>query len=147
MNALDPENPVVKLCAAGMAAEAEGRNDDAARLFVQAWEVRTDPFEGCIAAHHVARHQASAEDSLGWNRTALELALQVGDERVRGFHSSLHLSVGYSLEQLGDLAGARRHYLLAEAALDQVPPGAYGGVVLEGVRRALVRVGASASGP
>jgi hypothetical protein len=57
---MDPNNPVVRLCAAGMAAEGEGRPADAKALFEQAWAESRDDFEACIAAHYVARHQATA---------------------------------------------------------------------------------------
>jgi hypothetical protein len=37
---VDPGNPVVKLCAQGMQAECEGRDDLARRLFARAWDER-----------------------------------------------------------------------------------------------------------
>src|SRR5512144_209751 len=106
-----------------MQAEAEQRPEDAARLFTEAWEARTDDYEGCIAAHYVARHQKTPETTLAWNRTALDLAERVGDARVEGFLASLHLNLGFSHETLGDRAAARRHYDLAVRALDAVPDG------------------------
>ncbi|MGW0983925.1 hypothetical protein ACWD33_24265 [Streptomyces xiamenensis] len=50
---MDPENPVVRLCARGMA------NDDG-ELFLRAWEVASDDYERCVAAHYVARTRATA---------------------------------------------------------------------------------------
>jgi hypothetical protein len=137
---LNPDNPVVKLCAAGMQAEAEQRFADAARLFLEAWEARTDDFEGCVAAHYLARHQATPEDTFRWNRTSLELADAVGDDRVLGFYPSLHLNFGKSHETLGDRAAALRHYRLAEAGLEHLPAGPYGDLVRNGVRTALARM-------
>ena len=79
---MDPNNPVVQLCAAGMQAESEGRSADAKALFEQAWSESRDDFEACIAAHYVARHQPTPDDELDWNRKALERAELVGDDRV-----------------------------------------------------------------
>ena len=71
---MDADNAVVKLCAAGMEAEGEGRFDEAKALFWQAWGISQDDFEACIAAHYVARHQDRPEDTLRWNQEALRRA-------------------------------------------------------------------------
>ena len=42
---IDPNNPVVKLCIAGMQAEGEGDHELARGLFVQAWGVAGDDYE------------------------------------------------------------------------------------------------------
>lgn len=130
---MDPENPVVKLCAAGMAAEGEGRGADAKALFEQAWDSRRDDFEACIAAHYVARHQATPEATFEWNERALQHAQAAGDERVRGFFPSLYLNYAHSLEQLGRTREACSYYGLAAARLDDLPPGGYGQLVRSGV--------------
>jgi tetratricopeptide (TPR) repeat protein len=114
---MDPNNPVVKLCAAGMAAEGKGRQAEAKALFEQAWAAHTDDFEACIAAHYVARHQATAEAELDWNREALRRADAAADERVREFYPSLYLNLAHSLEKLGQIATAHEHYSLAAARL------------------------------
>ena len=59
---IDPTNPVVALCSEGMAAE--GTPAEALRLFERAWAARRDDYDAAIAAHFVARHQASPEDTL-----------------------------------------------------------------------------------
>ena len=82
---MNPDNPVVRLCADGMRAEADGRAADARDLFQKAWETATDDYEACVAAHYLARHQPTPEDTLHWNRECLARADRVGDERVRGF--------------------------------------------------------------
>lgn len=46
---MDPNNPVVKLCAAGMEAAGEGRLADAAALFMQAWDTAQDDYEAGVA--------------------------------------------------------------------------------------------------
>jgi tetratricopeptide (TPR) repeat protein len=137
---MDPNNPVVKLCVEGMAAEEEGRFAEAQALFLQAWARRQDDFEACVAAHFVARQQDSPAAMLRWNQTALHHAEAVGDERVQGFYPSLYLNLGWSYEQIGDLAGARRCYELAARRLDDAPGGTYGEVVQKGIALAQQRI-------
>ena len=98
---MDPENPVVKLCVAGMHAEGRGDVADARRMFGEAWTIAGNDFEACIAAHYVARHQSTAEDMLWWNQEAFRLAEAVGDERVADFFPSLLLNLGHSHEAVG----------------------------------------------
>lgn len=134
-------NPVVKLCAEGMQAEAEGRPDEALALFNQAWAASQDDYDACVAAHFVARHQDSPQQMLQWNLEALARANAVGDERVRSFYPSLYVNLGYSYETLGNRAEARRHYELAAERLDDLPPGPYGDLVRDGVAQGLERTG------
>src|ERR1041385_2987212 len=98
---INPENPIVKLCVAGMQAEAAGDLDGARRQFTEAWEQAGDDFERCIAAHYVARHQATAEERLRWNRQAHGFAEAVGDDRVVDFFPSLLLNLANSYEEMG----------------------------------------------
>jgi len=79
---IDPTNPVVVLCAEGMAAD--GTPAEARRLFERAWAARRDDYDAAIAAHFLARHQPSAADTLHWNALAVRLAEAVpGGLRVR----------------------------------------------------------------
>jgi tetratricopeptide (TPR) repeat protein len=137
---IDPDNPVVRLCAQGMQAEAENRMEDAHALFIQAWEGSTDDYEACIAAHFLARHQEDPHDMLYWNQKALSKAEAVGDERVGGFYPSLYLNMGYSYETLGDLEAAGRYYELAARGLAELPPGPYSEVVRDAVARGRERI-------
>lgn len=122
---MDAENPVVALCAEGMAAEADGRDGDARDLFARAWDAARDDYEACVAAHYVARHQDTADDRLAWNAESLARAERVGDDRVAGFFSSLHVNLARAHADLGDPATARVHYGHAAGTLDAVPPGPY----------------------
>jgi tetratricopeptide (TPR) repeat protein len=137
---IDPSNAVVRLCADGMSAEAEGRVTEAKALFERAWEAAADDYECCIAAHYVARHQDGPEQTLRWNAECLRYAELVGDERVAGFYPSLYLNMGHSHEQLGDLQKAEECYRAAEARLSALPDGAYGDMVRDGVARGLERL-------
>jgi tetratricopeptide (TPR) repeat protein len=130
---MSPDNPIVKLCAAGMAAEGEGRAADAKALFEQARDSSRDDFEACTEAHYVARHRATPEATFEWNERVRRRAENGGDDRVRSFLPSLYLNYAHSLEQLGRTAEACRHYDLAAARLDDVPPGGYLELIRGGV--------------
>jgi hypothetical protein len=110
---MDLNNPVIQLCMEGSRAEFEHRIEDVRVHYQQAWEACTDDYEACIAAHYVARFQASPEESLHWNQLALEHANAVIDERVKNFYPSLYLNLGQAYENLGNQAEAQRYYNLA----------------------------------
>ncbi len=137
---IDPDNPVVQLCADGMRAEAEGRADEAKALYEQAWEAAGDDYERCIAAHYLARHQNGPEQALHWNAECLRYADRVGDERVTGFYPSLYLNMAHSHEQLGDRQRAEECYHAAEAHFSALPDGPYADMVRDGVARGLERL-------
>ncbi len=136
---MDPTNPVIQLCAAGMQAEGAGRFEEARTLFLQAWEARQDAYEAAIAAHYVARHQDSMEAMWEWDQRALTHAQAVEDERVRDFFPSLYLNMGKSYEAIGEPAEARRHYDLAAARLADLPEGPYRDVVAQGIANGQAR--------
>jgi len=110
---MDISNPVIQLCMEGTRAEFEHRIEDARSLYQQAWEARTDDYEACIAAHYVARFQATVEESLRWDQLSLTHAQAVKDERVKEFYPSLYLSLGRSHELAGNQGEAQRYYDLA----------------------------------
>lgn len=136
---MDPNNPVVKLCTAGMEAEGAGRMADAATLFAQAWETARDDYEACIAAHYVARHQPDADRTLHWNQVALDRARQVRDGRAAAFLPSLYLNLGRAFETMDDLTAARACYTQAQTHLVALPGDGYSNWVRAGVTRALAR--------
>lgn len=113
--ALEPENPVIKLCIEGTQAEFQGRMEDAAALFTQAWQIAKDDYEACVAAHYVARFQNNPLETLCWNQTALLHADLVDDERVQSFYPSLYLSLGRSYELMGEQPEAQKYYAMAAA--------------------------------
>ncbi len=133
---MDPGNPIVRLCVAGMSAEQDGRPQDASLLFQRAWNESSDDWERCIAAHYLARHQPDPGQTLFWNQEALRLADSAGGDRVRDFYPSLYLNVGHSLEALGRATEACRYYELAASRMDALPPGRYSDVVRHGVTEA-----------
>lgn len=136
---MEPDNPVVKLCVEGMRAEAEGKPEDARRLFTEAWAARKDDYDACVAAHYLARHQESPQDALRWNQESLQRADAVGDERVRSFYPSLYLNMGHSCEELGNRDEAIRYYELAAEKVDGLEMNPYGETVRKGIAEGLKR--------
>lgn len=141
---MDTTNPVVRLCAEGMTAEAQGRQADAKALFERAWELAGDDYEACVASHYVARHQPTPQATLRWNELCLEHANKVGDQRVAGFYSSLHAGIARSHHTLGDSRTARHHFELAAEHLAAVPEGPYRDWLRYGVAEGLREIGAPA---
>jgi len=120
---------------------AEARDHaEALRLFTRAWDARTDDFDAAVAAHYVARHQPTPEETLRWNALAVHHAERVPDDRARGFLPSLLLCLGKSLEDLGRLEDARAAYLRADASLPSLEPGPFGDLIRSGVASALLRI-------
>lgn len=136
---IDPENPVVRLCAKGIEAEGQGRHAEAAALYAQAWAIHTDDYEACIAAHYLAREQETLQESLAWNQLAIDHALAVPGDRIGDFLPSLYLNLGWSHEVLGNPVTARAYYLEGASRLAALPPGAYTDIVRDGVERGLER--------
>jgi hypothetical protein len=136
---MDPNNPVVKLCAAGIAEEMAGHREEAAKLYQDAWGSRTNDYEACIAAHYMARLQSTPEHTLHWNSEALRFAESANDSALSQFFPSLYLNLGKSHEDLKNLADARKFYLLAEEAADVLPEGEYTAAVKRGIRAGLDR--------
>jgi tetratricopeptide (TPR) repeat protein len=134
---IDPNNPIVRLCAEGMRAEGEHRYAEARAFFEQAWEAASDDYEACIAAHFLARHQDSPAETLRWNQIALDRADAVArnaeDDRIHSFYPSLYLNMGYSHERLGNHEEARRFYELAGRKADDLPEDRYGNIVRQGI--------------
>jgi len=140
--AMDTKNPVVRLCAEGM--ELEGRDPAVAkRRFDEAWGLASNDYEACVAAHYVARHQETPEATLHWNQVALDRARATTFPQVAGFLPSLHLNLGKSLEDCGQIAPARLQYELARATVKHLPDDGYRQFVEGGIERALARVGAA----
>jgi len=136
---IDPENPVVALCAAGMAAD--GMPPEALRLFEQAWAARRDDYDACIAAHFLARHQPTPSDTLHWNALAVHHAEAVPDGRADGFMASLYLNLGDVHAALGQLDAASEAARRAAQSLAAVPPGGYRDFVAMGIHRLAQRLG------
>ncbi|MES2111132.1 MAG: hypothetical protein V4577_20425 [Bacteroidota bacterium] len=137
----DPNNKVVKLCADGMQAEAEGKIEEAHALFQQAWDIAENDFEAFTAAHYLARNQKNPEDVLKWNLESLARANKIADESMNDTYPSLYLNVGKSYEQLNDQKEANKNYQLAADFGSFLPPGKYSDMIKTGIATALSRTG------
>ena len=116
----DPNNNIVKLCIQGMDMEGKGKPEEASRLFLQAWNEATTNFEKFIAAHYVSRHQKNIPDKLKWIETALQFALKINNDTVKGAFPSLYSNLAKCYEDLGDLNNAKKNYELAIAFTDKI---------------------------
>jgi hypothetical protein len=130
---IDPNNPVVALCAAGTAVE--GDSSAALALFEQAWLARRDDYDACIAAHFVARHQVTPEEALRWNALAVDHAEMVRDGRVVEFMASLYLCLGDALANVGSHSAAASAARAGRTHLAGVPKGGYRDFIGSGISR------------
>jgi hypothetical protein len=138
---IDPTNPVVALCAEGMARE--GTPAEARRLFEQAWAIRRDDYDAAIAAHFIARHQLTPADVLHWNALAVRHAEAVPNGRAAELMASLYLNLGDAHANVGDVAAGAEAVRRAADHLAALPPGGYREFVAMGIRRLAARVGES----
>ena len=136
---VDPKNPVVQLCAAGMAIEGDA--PAARELFARAWALHQDDYEACIAAHYVARHQ-SPEDTLRWNALAVQHAEAVADDRVNSLLASLYLNLAESLRVVGNTTEAAAVAGRARDTLVRLPAGGYRDFVAGALERLRTRLSA-----
>jgi hypothetical protein len=136
----DPENRIVKLCAAGMEAEMNADPQRAQSLFSSAWESASNDLEKFIAAHYAARHQPDAGESLRWNVLALHHAELAADANLSAYLPSLFLNVGKSFEDLDDAGRALEFYRKADTASAALGNDPYGDMIRFGIRNALKRM-------
>ena len=119
---------------------AEGTPDEARRLFEQAWAARRDDFDAAVAAHFLARHQATLAETLHWNTLAVRHAEEVLDGRAAELLASLYLNLGDAQARVGDVVTAAASARRAAAHLAALPPGGYRELVAFGIRRLEARV-------
>lgn len=109
----NPANKIVQRCLQGMAMEDNGKPEEAAKLFLQAWEEATNDLEKYLAAHYVARHQKNGSDKLKWLEITLQFALKIDSESVKSAFPSLYSNIAKCYEELNDTAKAKENYELA----------------------------------
>jgi tetratricopeptide (TPR) repeat protein len=114
----NPNNNVVKLCIQGMDMEEKGKPEEASSLFLKAWNEATADFEKFTAAFYVARHQKNVPDKLKWLETALQAALKINNDAVKGAFPSLYSNIAKCYEELNDLDNAKKNYQLANSFTD-----------------------------
>jgi hypothetical protein len=136
----DPENRVNKLCAQGMLSEGEGKPEEASKLFQQAWNDATNDREKFTAAHYVARHQKSVADKLKWDEAALNLALKIDEEDIKGAYPSLYLNIAKCYEDLNEFDMAHENYLSALNFTTFLLDDGYGNMIRGGINNGIERV-------
>jgi rifampin ADP-ribosylating transferase len=97
-----------------MGMEERGMAEEAAGLFLQAWNDAADDFEKFLSAHFLARCQKQVSDRLRWLETALHLAQDINDDAVRSAFPPLYLAISNCHAELGDPGQAERDQQLAE---------------------------------
>ena len=135
----DNNNHIVKLCAGGMALEGQGKNDEALKLFQQAWDESANDLEKFTSAHYLARHQKSTEKKLHWDTLALDFALKINDEKIKSAYPSLYLNIGKCYEDLADYANARKHYQLADSFTSHLDEDGYSQMIKKGIQAGIER--------
>ena len=111
----NPSNNVVKLCVQGMDIEGKGKQEEASRIFLQAWDEATNDFEKYIASYYVARHQKNVHDKIKWFETALEFALKINNDSVTSAFPSLYSNIAKCYEDLNDHNNAKKNHALANS--------------------------------
>lgn len=137
----DPDNPIVKLCAQGIATEGTGDIAAAKELYLQAWDIATNDIDSLTAAHYMARNQ-SPQQQLHWNQLAVDHALKVNEESVKALLPSLYLNLGKSHEDLDNKVLAAKYYKLAERYTGHLADDGYGRMTRAGIAAAMARVNA-----
>ena len=116
----NPNNSIVRLCLQGMGMEAKGELEEASRIFLQAWNEVSNDFEKFLAAHYVARGQATISDKLKWSETSLAFALKINDDAVKSAYPTLYSNVAKCYEDLGDVDHAKENQELAASFKDKI---------------------------
>ena len=138
----DTNNRVIQLCSKGMILEGENKKEQAAEVFMQAWELALNDFEKFTAAHYVARHQPTVADKLKWDLLALNHAQKIGDETIKESFPSLYLNIAKCYEDLEELEKAKENYVLALSYAELLPGDGYGAMIRRGIENGLDRISA-----
>jgi hypothetical protein len=136
----DPNNKIVKLCTQGMSLEGEGKPEEASNMFLQAWNESSNDFEKFTSAHYVARHQKSVSDKLDWDSIALDYALKINDDAIKGSYPTLYLNIARCYEDLNDRNNAGKNYQLALSFADHLPNDGYGKMIKSGIMNGMERI-------
>jgi len=109
----NPNNKVVKHCLKGISMEEKGESEEAAKIFLQAWNEANYDFEKFISAHYVAKYQQTITEKLKWLETALQFALNINDDSVKSAFPGLYSSIAKCYEELNNPGKAKKHVELA----------------------------------
>ncbi|MES2560840.1 MAG: NAD(+)--rifampin ADP-ribosyltransferase [Bacteroidota bacterium] len=115
----DPNNPIIQLCLQGMNLEEKGNYEEAGAVFLQAWNAATTDLEKFLAAYYVARQQQDVSGKLTWTETALQFALSINDDSVKGALPALYSTLAKYYEELNDPENAKKNQTLAISFLEK----------------------------
>lgn len=138
--ALDPENPVVKNCAAGIMLEGEGQHEQALALYKEAWKMASSKVEKSIASHYLARQQSSIAKRLEWNKKALKFALETAGNHFDEMLPSLYLNLGKDFEDLNQADKAKTYYETALRHSEELEDNGYGKLIRGGILNGIKRI-------
>lgn len=143
----DADNNIVKLCAHGMNLEGDGKNEEAYATFLLAWTESTNDFEKLTAAHYLARQQKCIADKLKWDQIALDLALQIDDDKIIACYPSLYLNIAKCFEDLNDFDQSRINYESAFSFTGALEEDGYGKMITSGISAGMERINLKQSNP
>ncbi len=123
-----------------MELEGEGKPMEAFELFQRAWNEASNDFEKFTSAHYVARHQENVSGKLAWDQIALDVALNLTDDSMKGVYPSLFLNVGKCHEDLGDFGEAHENYRQGLSFISFLPDDGYGKLIHNGLLNGIERV-------
>lgn len=98
----NPNNTTIQLCMQGMALEEKDEREEAAAIFLRAWNQAANYFEKFIAAWYMARVQLALTDKIKWYEEALQLALKIDNEAVKGALPLLYSNLAECYEKTGE---------------------------------------------
>jgi rifampin ADP-ribosylating transferase len=113
----NPNNSIVQLCLQGMDMEAEGNREEAAKLFLRAWNEATNDFEKYLAAYYLARQQTDVSAKLKWFETALQLALKTDNHSTNSALPSIYSNIAGCYENLKEADSAKKYAQLGLSAM------------------------------
>jgi len=120
--------------------EVKLKHGEAKLLFLQAWSEASTDLEKFAAAHYVARHQASVQEKLNWDETALTFALKINDEGMKANYPSLYLNIAKCYEDLEDFDKAQKNYRLALSYVEHLVVNGYGQMIRSGIENGIKRL-------
>ena len=124
-----------------------GEQQNARRQLAELWDQigpTGDPLHRVALAHAMADVQDNPNDELAWDQRALQAADEVTDERAAqaglagpaaGLYPSLHLNLGEDYREIGDMAAARHHLELGQAAAQILGDDGYSKMIRGGLNK------------
>lgn len=123
-----------------MQLEREGKHQEAAMLFMQAWNEANTYTEKFVAAHYVARQQPNVSAKLEWDTKALNLARKIPGNDLKPVYPSLYLNIAKGYEDLKDFVKANENYQAALGYVIFLPNDGYGDMIRTGIANGIARI-------